>query len=293
MDSSTPEYTPRPGRRTRFRMGVRCLLLFLPLPARLKVRIYYTVFTYFFNIMCEGKGLFNYGQEPLCRETAESLPRSGKWLDVGCGVGGPALLLAKENLDVSIVGLNITLHQVHLARERCEAEGLSKRVEFVHGDASDMPFEKNDLYDGLYAIETAFHFPDKPGFAREAHRVLKPGARFAMADMIREDRNVPWIHRCFGRVFHGWLGVLRMYTVPQWKRELGAAGFSEIETKDVSASALREGLTLANIQIRKQDPILKTRFPRWVIRAVYWGNDFILRDIDRQPMRYVLITAKA
>jgi ubiquinone/menaquinone biosynthesis C-methylase UbiE len=274
-------------------MGFRCLLLTLPLPARWKVRIYYTVFTHFFNILCEGKGIFNYGQEPLCRDTAETLPRPGKWLDVGCGVGGPALLLAKENPDVTIVGLNIALHQVHMAREKCDEAGLSGRIEFVPGDASGMPFEGENLFDGLYAIETAFHFPDKPGFAREAHRVLKPGARFAMADMVRKDRDHSRGQRLFGRLFHGWLGVLRMTTVSGWREELEKAGFSEFESKDVSATVLRNGLALANSQVRKQDLILKTRFPRWVIRAIYWGNDVILRDIEGQPIRYVLITAKA
>lgn len=263
-------------------------MLFLPLPARLKVRLYYGIYTHFFNIMSEGSGLINYGQEPLCRRTAMSLPRPGRWLDVGCGVGGPARLLAAENPGVEITGINITRHQLDLARTKTAERGLSDRVQFLAGDACAMPFEKGGLFDGVYAIETAFHFPDKAAFAREVHRVLRPGGGFAMADMVVREGGMP----LYMRFFHTWIGVLHMHTTQRWRLDLEAAGFCDVEVEDITEETLRKGLMLANVQIDKMRLVLEARFPRWLVNLTRWCNEAVLRDFDKQPMRYALITAR-
>lgn len=287
-------YSPSPGLTSRLRNGLRALALLFPLTARLKVRIYYDIFTDVFEIMTERSDLFNYGQEALCRRTVAELPRPGRWLDVGCGVGGPACLLAGETPDVEIVGINISRPQIARARNKCAARGLAGRVRIEFGDACSMPFSESALFDGLYAIETAMHFPDKAAFAREAHRVLRPGAKFACADMVlAEGEGVPLAQRLFGRVMHRWIGVLRMHTVRRWQEDLGAAGFSDIRVEDLTPTVLRDGLRMANAQIDKMRPVLDERFPRFLIDAVRWANVAVVRDIKRQPVRYFLITAQA
>jgi len=256
---------------------IRAAALALPLPSRVKVRLYYRVFTPFFQILNGGSGLLNYGQEALVRRTAAGLPR-GRWLDVGCGVGGPARLLAAER-DAEIVGINIS-------REQLSQAAPAPRVRFQYGDACAMPLESAS-FDGVYAIETAFHYPDKAAFAREAFRVLRPGGRFAMADMVIEERGATLFHR----IFHKWLGVLNLHTVPSWRRDLEAAGFRGLHVEDVTREVLRDGLLLANRRIDESRAALSRRYPDLLIDLVRWGNEQVVKDIAAQPMRYVLIAA--
>ncbi len=261
----------------RTRNLIQAAALALPLPARTKVRLYYRVFTPFFQILNGRSGLLNYGQETLVRRTAASL-RPGRWLDVGCGVGGPARLLAAER-DVDIVGINISREQLKLA-------SAAPRVRFQYGDACSMPLESGS-FDGVYAIETAFHYPDKAAFAREAFRVLRPGGRFAMADMVIAERGATLFHH----LFHKWLGVLNMHTVPFWRRDLEAAGFRDFTVEDVTREFLHEGLLLTNRRIAENRSLLDRSYPGLLIDLVRWGNEQVTRDIGAQPMRYVLITA--
>jgi len=262
--------------------------LALPIPARMKVRVYYRLFTPFFEILTDHSGILNYGQESLVRTTAASLPRPGRWLDVGCGVGGPACLLAREMRDVEIVGINITGHQVEAAERRAREEGVSERARFRIGDACAMPFPGDGGFDGVYSIEAAFHFPDKAAFAREARRMLRPGGRFACADMIAAEGRLPLFHR----MFHRWLGVLRLHTLSAWRRDLEAAGFSDVQSVDLTHTVLGPGLRAANDRIREMHSALQARFPKLLIEAVRLGNDWVLRDLDAQPIRYALITAR-
>jgi ubiquinone/menaquinone biosynthesis C-methylase UbiE len=60
-------------------------------------------------------------------------------LDIGCGVGGPALNIA-EHSGAHVTGVNIVPHQVEIARRRAAERGLSERTHFEVADAMSMPF---------------------------------------------------------------------------------------------------------------------------------------------------------
>ncbi len=270
----------------------RALSLMLPLSDRKKVIIYYKIFTDFFETISEGSGLLNYGQEDLCRQTATTLPKTGKWLDVGCGIGGPARLLASENTTINITGINISELQIEEGTRRTREAGLSDRVSIQKGDACEMPFDNNQ-FDGLYAIETAFHFPDKQAFAKEAHRSLKENGSFACADMVMTESGVGKSDSFISGLFHEWLGVLNMHKVSDWQRDLAKAGFKNIAVTDVTPTVLVDGLTKANERIDKWRHALKKDYPWFLIELVKWGNRWTITDLEKKPVRYVIITAEA
>ncbi|MBP1911193.1 class I SAM-dependent methyltransferase [Thermococcus stetteri] len=101
----------------------------------------------------------------------------GRVLDLACGVGGFSFLL--EDLGFEVVGLDNSKFMLEKAREF--AKERESRVEFIEGDARQLPFE-NDSFDYVLFIDSLVHFepPELSRVFREAARVLKPGGRFIL-----------------------------------------------------------------------------------------------------------------
>jgi MPBQ/MSBQ methyltransferase len=99
----------------------------------------------------------------------DQLPPGSKVLDVGCGIGGSARILARD-YGLDVLGISISPGQIQRARELTEP-GLS--CQFAVMDALDL-----DLADASFAavwsVEAGPHMPDKQRYADELLRVLAP-----------------------------------------------------------------------------------------------------------------------
>jgi SAM-dependent methyltransferase len=103
-------------------------------------------------------------------------------LDVGGGLGGPARTLATE------AGCTVTV--LDLSEEFCRVgamltarTGLTDKVTFQHGSALDMPFA-DGTFDAVWTQHATMNIADKKRLYEEIHRVLRPGGRFAMHDVL-------------------------------------------------------------------------------------------------------------
>lgn len=101
-------------------------------------------------------------------------------LDVGCGVGGPQRSIAGR-FGVSVVGLNISEHQIRKCAEYNSGAGLDHVCSVVQGDFHRMPLGDRS-FDAAYHIEAITHSPDKATAFAEVFRVLRPGGVFAGYD---------------------------------------------------------------------------------------------------------------
>lgn len=275
----------------------------MPGKAHSKVVAYYRLFESLFETLSEDSGILSIGyaenpgsadlaeaQRGLVRLTAQSLPKTGRWLDVGCGIGGPACLLATENPDVTITGINITPAHVEKANLRKTRQGLSKRVGFRHGDACKIPLpDKN--FDGLYAIETAFHYPDKAAFAMEAHRVLKPGGAFSVADIVLDGKRFFPVRRFSRLLARPMMAAPEMYSPEDWRKSLKRAGFEGIEIRDIS----RETFGMLKHWRRRIGAHRKTLikdYPGFMLTGIDIFFRFAQMTLGVNPYLYILVTAK-
>jgi sterol 24-C-methyltransferase len=104
-------------------------------------------------------------------------------LDIGSGIGGPALNIAAST-GVHVTGIDLVAEHVAIAIERAARVGLASRTEFRCADAARMPFP-NERFDGAYIFESGCYLPDKARFYQEILRVLRPGGVFVGIDWMR------------------------------------------------------------------------------------------------------------
>ena len=107
-------------------------------------------------------------------------------LDVCSGMGGPARYIA-HRLGCRVTGIDFTESRYLAAIKLTEMVGLDTLVDFVHGNALDMPFDE-DSFDVVIAQEAWCHIPDKPRLIAQCARVVKPGGVIAFTDILCTDK---------------------------------------------------------------------------------------------------------
>ena len=125
------------------------------------------------------------------------ITQAGTLLDVGCGIGGSTLYLAKK-YQAKAIGITLSPVQANRAKERAAEQNVPLQswesfamddalpaVNFQVADALETPFPDN-TFDFIWSMESGEHMPDKHGFLAECYRQLKPGGTFLMAT---------WCHR--------------------------------------------------------------------------------------------------
>lgn len=156
-----------------------------------------------------------------------------KVLDLGCGTGGSSRLLEAE-YGVQVVGVDLTPPFIEVARWLSRATGLDARSEFICCDAQQLPLEEQQ-FDVVWSQHTLMNLPDVERGLKEIQRVLKPGGRLLMHEVLQGDNTeplnlpVPWA----GEATHS-----HLKTPAQLDTLLKAAGFEPLFQQEVTQAAL-------------------------------------------------------
>jgi arsenite methyltransferase len=146
-------------------------------------------------------------------------------LDLGAGGGIDVLLSARRvGPTGNAYGLDMTDEMLELARRNQREAGV-ENAEFLRGTIEEVPLP-DDSVDVIISNCVINLSADKPKVFREAARVLRPGGRFAVTDVIADADMDQETRRDVAQ----WTGCIAgALTEDEFRRELSAAGFDRIE----------------------------------------------------------------
>jgi cyclopropane fatty-acyl-phospholipid synthase-like methyltransferase len=157
-------------------------------------------------------------------------------LDVGCGLGAPALRIARR-YGCRITGVNISREQVRQGRELIAACGLVGRVVIQRGDARALEFP-DGCFDAIICLEAAGDIcvteADKGRLVGELFRVLRPGGHVGFSDLaLRACPSPPEDRALRALLYHSGAEL-----VTDWPAIFARHGFQIVECRDIITETL-------------------------------------------------------
>ena len=156
----------------------------------------------------------------------------GSILDIGTGPGWLLIKLQEKAPDLQLAGLDISPSMVGKARARVAASGRSPGIQIVQGSAAQMPFQDN-LFDAVVSTGSLHHWKDPTASLNEIWRVLKPGGKGLLYDLVSDTPGsvlrdmafqfghlrmlMLWIH-AFEEPFYRWKDMLLLAEPTRFKQ---------------------------------------------------------------------------
>jgi SAM-dependent methyltransferase len=180
-------------------------------------------------------------------------------VDLGSGAGFDAFLAARQvGAAGRVIGVDMTHEMLAKARENASKLGLGQ-VEFRLGEIEHLPIADNtaDVIISNCVINLS---PDKPAVFRESFRVLKPGGRVAVSDVVMLKPLTPELAK-LKELFTGCVGGAA--AVAELESWLGEAGFVDIriEPKPESRELIREWAPGLGVEDYVASAVIQARKP--------------------------------
>lgn len=199
-------------------------------------------------------------------------------LDIGAGLGGPARRLARAR-GVRVTGIDLSADYVAAGSALNRRVGLDDRVRLVTQDATDLTRFDEASFDAAWTIHAAMNIADKTALYRGIARVLRPGARFVIYDILTGDGGaiefpVPWARDA---------SMSFLATGDEMSAYLAAGGFEVLETHartadgiaffDRAIAAFADGAPPLGLHL-----VLGSDFPRMIanVRAAFSAGHAVL-----------------
>uniref|UniRef100_A0A7I5ED65 Methyltranfer_dom domain-containing protein n=1 Tax=Haemonchus contortus TaxID=6289 RepID=A0A7I5ED65_HAECO len=207
----------------------------------------YSDFTGFYQVMSSfseamhKKHLVSDFLPALGADIPERLKEGGMMcLDVGCGNGFHAALLAETFPKSNFTGIDITLEAVHQASQRRKDDGLTfDNLAFIQMNAGEMDADWTNKFD-VVTIFDACHDQMRPDLClKEIYRVLKPGGIFGMLE-IKGSSNVYTDRKEIGELAAHMYGCSVLHCLPVGSNSPDALGLGTMWGKERAKNLLRQ-----------------------------------------------------
>jgi len=169
------------------------------------------------------------GGRELARELIASmdLAPASRVLDVGCGLGGSAFVMASE-FGLRVDGIDLSRNMLALAEQKLATNGLSNLVRLQWGDCLEL--EAREQYDAVYSRDVFLHIADKTRLFARLHAALRPGGSLLFTDYCCGPQ--PWSDE-----FRDYVEArgYSLHTVLEYAELISAAGFEQVGARDETA----------------------------------------------------------
>ena len=188
-------------------------------------------------------------------------------LDIGCGLGGATLHIARNYGVKSITGVDIEDNLISACENLTSSSGLFEKMQFQLVEPGSLPVEDTSL-DFVFSKESIIHIPDKHSLAKDIFRCLKSGGWFAASDWLAGYADAPSTEMQEYISAEGLDFGLAQDAV--YKSALEMAGFVDIQITDRNAWYRQE----ARRELENLTGVLQDHLESAV------GKPFLQREID-------------
>jgi len=176
-----------------------------------------------------GEDFVSPGGREMAREMIGrmALAPDARVLDVGCGLGGSAFVMASE-FGLQVDGIDLSRNMLALANQKLSANGLSRSVNLQWGDCLEL--DRSDTYDAVYSRDVFLHIHDKDRLFEVLKASLRKGGKLLFTDYCCGPK--PW-----DTEFNDYVedrGYC-LHTIQEYCELISGAGFTQVSGEDITA----------------------------------------------------------
>ncbi len=204
-------------------------------------------------------------------------------VDAGCGFGDQDLHWMRTRQPARITALNVTQVQLDYA----SAHNAHAGIEYRNGSATALPLGDGEV-DAVVSLEAAFHFDTRETFLREAFRVLRPGGRLGVVDLLPLEKDGRVLTGGLRGAFERWayqVPTANVYGVTRYRQILESCGYEAI-----SIQSIREHVFPGFLNYLRRllaDPEAASRLPPLVRHGIKQVGDHHFSASD-----YIVVSAR-
>ena len=155
------------------------------------------------------------------------LEAGARVLDVGCGLGGSAFVMARE-FGLQVDGIDLSKNMLSIANQKLSTNGLSGQVNLFWGDCLEL--SDDSTYDAIYSRDVFLHIHDKDRLFNVLHDLLSPGGQLLFSDYCAGAK--PWSVEFSDYVkARGY----DLHTVDEYVELISVAGFEKVVGEDATS----------------------------------------------------------
>jgi SAM-dependent methyltransferase len=184
---------------------------------------------------------FHGGQRPATIRLAELVGFTGteRVLDVGSGIGGPSRFLASR-YGCHVTGIDLTAEFCRVAEMLTRLTGMTGQVSYRCGNALDLPFDDGS-FDVVWSQNASMNIADRDRLYTGIYRVLKPGGRLALQEVVAGPGGEPYFPVPWARE----PSISFLLSAEATRAKLEAVGFRVVAWQDTTRASLESSLARA------------------------------------------------
>ncbi len=194
--------------------------------------------------------------------TRLNLPQGSRVLDVGCGLGGSAFVMARE-FGLLVDGIDLSRNMLAIANQKLDKYKLAERVKLRWGDCLDLDIRAE--YDAIYSRDVFLHIGDKPRLFKVINNALKPNGQLLFSDYCCGPK--PWQDDFSAYVEDR---KYTLHTLPDYAELIKQAGFEQVEYEDLTVRFIEIlKLEFEKISLMKLTPVDQEKLQKsWLEKII-------------------------